>query len=66
MYVHKQGFYEHAFQLSILNCNSKELKVILKVKKIVDLGALQTVLVQINSSKHTSHGFRWNLILGLT
>lgn len=44
MYVHKHGFYEHAFQLFTLHCNSKELKVMPKVGKIVGLVALQGCL----------------------
>lgn len=65
MYVHKHGFYEHAFQLSILHCNGKELKVMPKLRKIVDLGHCKIVLEQINSSECISHCFRRNLILQL-
>lgn len=66
MYVHKNGFCEHAFQLFTLHCNSKESKVMPKVEKIVCFGAFQVALVQINFSGHASQCFRWDLILGLT
>lgn len=44
MYVHKHGFYQHAFHFFTPQCHSEDLKFMPIVGKIIGLGALEACL----------------------